>query len=226
MRRFHLSAALLVLVALGSLISWAHAEPIQGRSQVTSTISSTTDSNIACFSGSGGKRIKDCGTISLASDAQHGNRGGGALHANVVAAGAAGFMTGSDKTKLDGIASGANVVGAASSTDNAVVRFDLTTGKLIQDSAVTIDDSGRFNGVSSNGVVSAFRTTALSSGGTSGAAILMFNQSIGVYAGSGAPTVSAGKGSLYLRSDGSSTTTRIYVNTDGSTGWTHLVTGT
>lgn len=37
----------------------------------------------------------------LATDGQHGNRGGGALHANVVAAGAAGFMTGADKTKLD-----------------------------------------------------------------------------------------------------------------------------
>ncbi len=34
---------------------------------------------------------------------------GGAAHANVVAAGAAGFMTGADKTKLDGIASGAQV---------------------------------------------------------------------------------------------------------------------
>lgn len=33
---------------------------------------------------------------------------GGTAHANVVAAGAAGFMTGADKTKLDGIASGAN----------------------------------------------------------------------------------------------------------------------
>lgn len=35
-----------------------------------------------------------------------------------------------------------DVVGPASATDNAIVRFDLTTGKLIQDSAVTIDDSG------------------------------------------------------------------------------------
>jgi hypothetical protein len=39
----------------------------------------------------------------LATDAQHGTRGGGTLHANVVAAGAAGFMTGADKTKLDGL---------------------------------------------------------------------------------------------------------------------------
>lgn len=43
----------------------------------------------------------------LATDGQHANRGGGSLHANVVPAGASGFMTGADKTKLDGIAAGA-----------------------------------------------------------------------------------------------------------------------
>lgn len=34
-----------------------------------------------------------------------------------------------------------DVVGPASATDNAVVRFDSTTGKLVQDSAVTIADT-------------------------------------------------------------------------------------
>jgi hypothetical protein len=43
----------------------------------------------------------------LATDAQHGVRGGGTQHADVVAAGADGFMTGADKTKLDGIESSA-----------------------------------------------------------------------------------------------------------------------
>jgi len=37
----------------------------------------------------------------------HGNQLGGALHADVIAAGAAGFMSGADKTKLDGIATAA-----------------------------------------------------------------------------------------------------------------------
>jgi hypothetical protein len=35
-----------------------------------------------------------------------------------------------------------NVVGDASSTDNAVARFDGTTGKVLQNSSVTVDDSG------------------------------------------------------------------------------------
>lgn len=44
----------------------------------------------------------------LQTDGQHGNLGGGALHADVIAGGADGFMTGSDKTKLDGITAGAD----------------------------------------------------------------------------------------------------------------------
>lgn len=35
-----------------------------------------------------------------------------------------------------------DVVGPASSTDNAIARFDSTTGKLIEDSSVTINDTG------------------------------------------------------------------------------------
>jgi hypothetical protein len=37
---------------------------------------------------------------------------------------------------------GADVVGPSSSTDNAVTRFDGTTGKLLQDSKATISDDG------------------------------------------------------------------------------------
>ena len=47
----------------------------------------------------------------------------------------------------------------------------------------------------------------------------------GIFFGTGAPTFSAGQGSLYLRSDGSSTSTRAYVNT-GGTGWTAVTTAT
>ncbi len=40
----------------------------------------------------------------LATDAQHGNRGGGAMHANAISGGAAGFMSGADKATLDLVA--------------------------------------------------------------------------------------------------------------------------
>lgn len=50
--------------------------------------------------------------------------------------------------------------------------------------------------------------------------------SLGVFFGSGAPTLSAAQGSLYMRTDGSSTSTRMYVNTNGTTGWTAVTTAT
>lgn len=42
---------------------------------------------------------------------------------------------------------GDKVVGPASSTDNAVARFDSTTGKLLQDSNVIINDSDEISGI-------------------------------------------------------------------------------
>lgn len=45
--------------------------------------------------------------------------------------------------------SAGDVVGPGSSTDNALVRFDGTTGKLVQNSAGVLDDSGNLTGLAS-----------------------------------------------------------------------------
>jgi hypothetical protein len=56
-----------------------------------------------------------------------------------------------------------DVVGPASSTDNAIVRFDGTTGKLVQDSAVTIADDGA-TVISTNSTTDALRITQTGTG--------------------------------------------------------------
>jgi hypothetical protein len=57
--------------------------------------------------------------------------------------GNAGKVLSTDGTNTSWIVNGSgDVVGPASATDNAVVRFDTTTGKLIKNSTVTIDNSG------------------------------------------------------------------------------------
>lgn len=63
-------------------------------------------------------------------------------------------------------------------------------------------------------------------GGSSSAVMLMSStfSNFGIYFGSGAPTITAGQGSLYLRTDGNSTSTRLYVNNNGSTGWSNVTT--
>lgn len=66
---------------------------------------------------------------------------------------------------------------------------------------------------------------AIPANGSAGNGIMFSSTAnFGVFFGSGAPTLSAAQGSLYLRSDGSGTTNRAYINTDGSTAWTALTT--
>jgi len=78
---------------------------------------------------------------------------------------------------------------------------------------------------SSTGAVTAMSATAIPAGGTAGAGVLVSSTAnFGVFFGSGAPSLSAAKGSLYLRSDGSTTNDRMYVNTNGSTTWTAVTT--
>lgn len=64
--------------------------------------------------------------------------------------------------------------------------------------------------------------TATPVGGDANSGFLMGSGNVGIYWGSGAPTLSAAQGSLYFRTDGSSTSTRLYVNTNGSTTWTNF----
>lgn len=76
---------------------------------------------------------------------------GGTAHANVVAGGAAGFMTGADKTKLDGVAAGATANANTDSlaegstnkyfTENRVLATLMTGLTLIAGGAVSAADS-------------------------------------------------------------------------------------
>ena len=71
----------------------------------------------------------------------------------------------------------------------------------------------------------AHNASAIPAGGTAGAGFRFSSTAnFGVFFGSGAPTLSAAKGSLYLRSDGTTTNNRAYINTDGATTWTALTT--
>lgn len=116
------------------------------------------------------------------------------------------------------------------------VVIDGTTGiDTVQDSTITsakIVDSTIVGGdlaqpPTVTGSVICHSATAVPAGGTTGAGYRMSSVSnLGVFFGSGVPTLSAAQGSLYLRTDGSSTSTRLYVNTNGTTGWTNVTTAT
>lgn len=78
--------------------------------------------------------------------------------------------------------------------------------------------------ITATSTVTALSGSALAAGGA--AAFIGTNTAagMGIYMGSGAPTIAAAKGSLYLRSDGSGVSDRAYINTNGSTTWTALTT--
>ena len=68
-----------------------------------------------------------------------------------------------------------------------------------------------------------FQTKNYNAAASLGAAVSVQKVSA-IYAGAGAPTFAAQKSSLYLRTDGSTTNDRAYINTDGNTTWTAITT--
>ena len=74
------------------------------------------------------------------------------------------------------------------------------------------------------GGITVAQQSAVTAGGAVTPAVTIGQSSHGIFIGSGAPTVTAAQGSLYIRTDGSSTSTRLYINTTGSTTWTNVTT--
>lgn len=128
-------------------------------------------------------------------------------------------------------AAGGVAVAAISSGTNENLTLDakgsgtITIGS-VSTGAITISRATTINGAGTvNGPLGAAKGEALPAGGNANASITATSTaSFGIYFGSGAPSVSAAKGSLYLRSDGSGVGDRAYINTDGAGTWTAITT--
>lgn len=101
------------------------------------------------------------------------------------------------------------------------VSVNSTTGAVTVTSTIGPDIAATT--VSATGNLTADSATAPAAGGMQ-AVQISSTAGLGIYVGSGAPTITAAQGSLYLRTDGSSTSTRAYINTTGSTTWTAITT--
>lgn len=109
---------------------------------------------------------------------------------------------------------------AAANTGTNKTVITGTSGAVTLAGAITA--SSTYSGV---GAMTILDATAVPAGGTAGAGYKLSSTSnLGIFFGSGAPTLAAAQGSLYIRTDGSSTSTRLYVNTNGSTTWTNVTT--
>lgn len=64
--------------------------------------------------------------------------------------------------------------------------------------------------------------TAAPAGNVGGMGLFIANTASGLQVGTGVPSFSAGKGTLYINITATTTTTRLYINTDGGTTWTNF----
>lgn len=119
----------------------------------------------------------------------------------------------------------------ANTTFNGPVRSENGFQTIsINQSTGTVTVTGTFGAatsvttLSATGNITADSSNAPVAGGAAAFIATNVAAGFGIYVGSGAPTVAAAKGSLYLRSDGSGTGDRAYINTNGSTTWTALTT--
>jgi hypothetical protein len=66
---------------------------------------------------------------------------------------------------------GGDVVGPASATDNAIARYDTTTGKLLQNSVVTIGDTGATTGITTLSASTSISTPIVKATSSAGGAL-------------------------------------------------------
>jgi hypothetical protein len=106
-----------------------------------------------------------------------------------------------------------DVVGPASATDNALARFDLTTGKLIQNSVGILSDAGELTGLTSLNITGSGTTNPMYLGagstGISTYGLLTFNN------------ITSYTGTIGMYGGGS-TDPNLYLNTSTSAGFIKL----
>jgi hypothetical protein len=132
------------------------------------------------------------------------------------------LLTISQPVQIGIIGSTAGALNLAGLTSGSAQLSCSATGGSLQLGAgnVTVDTSGN---IFTNGAIKIGNSTGLVAGGDAGHPYLYgTTATFGIFFGSGAPTISASQGSLYIRSDGTTNVTRAYINTTGSTTWTAI----
>lgn len=150
--------------------------------------------NLGCASWDGSTYGNNVGLIFFTNSAQTGSDHSGYMIFKSTAVGSTTYQENMRFQSSGGLSIGTTTDGGA--------------GSLVANKSVTLQNA-----------------TAVPAGGTQDVGLLMSSTAhLGIFFGSGAPTLSAAQGSLYIRTDGSSTSTRLYVNTNGSTTWTNVTT--
>ena len=181
-------------------------------SAINSTANITTTANIQAGN------LKSSGIMSATANVTGGN-----------------ILTGGLISATANITSTANIAGGNILTGGVIsATGNITGGNVITanvnsttHTGTTVSVTGDVTGgnLQTTGQLLAASGTAIAAGGSQSLGLeFSTTTDFGIFFGSGAPTISAAKGSLYLRSDGSTTNDRMYVNTNGTTAWAAVIT--
>lgn len=125
------------------------------------------------------------------------------------------------------------VTGAQTFTGNTVLSGTLSvTGATTLAATLAVTGASTFTGLATGTTgfttprgYAALNTATTTTGGVTTAGFTFGSGPLlGIYTGFGAPTIPAPVGSLYLRTDGSTTVTRMYISTNAVTSWTAVTT--
>lgn len=112
---------------------------------------------------------------------------------------------------------GAQTLSAALTYGGVTLSNAVTgTGNMVLSAGPTLTGTTNFATLTGTGAVTAYNATAIPASGTTGVGFSFSSTAnLGIYFGSGAPTLTGSKGAQYLRTG----TGTIYSNVDGSTNW-------
>jgi hypothetical protein len=133
-------ARALLNVANGATANQTDAA-LLNRANHTGTQAAATITGLAAVATSASATDLTAGTLPAArfSDTAHGTRAGGSLHATATTS-VAGFMSGADKAKLDGVATGATANSADATLLNRANHTGAQAAATISDFAEAVDD--------------------------------------------------------------------------------------
>ena len=116
-----------------------------------------------------------------------------------------------------------NVLSTGHFTANVDNTYDIGASGATRPRTIYVGTSVVAPAINATGILTGLSATGTTAGGLQAIGVGT-TAALGIYFGSGVPTVSAAQGSIYIRSDGSSTSTRLYINTDAGTTWTNVTT--
>ena len=130
---------------------------------------------------------------------------------------------------LDGMVQDINrhILGAATMRGTETLENKTLASPTIETPTIntpTITSPEIDGDVAASGIGHFLNATALPAGGNTNVGIKVGTSGIGMFFGTGAPTLTAPQGSLYIRSDGSAANNRFYIRT--ASGWTAGTTDT